>query len=144
MKRTASKIFSRAPVRSPRPARKSAARPPSTRPPPRAAQARVRKLASHGEDAAAERLIARPHRDRAAGSEALIPLDVADRIAEGEHPIKVVREWRNLTQQQLADAVEITQGYLSGIENGARQGPLALHQKLARALGVPLLTLIRD
>jgi DNA-binding XRE family transcriptional regulator len=143
MKRTASKMFSRAPVRPPRPARKSDARPPSTRP-PRAAQARVRKLASEAEDAAAERLIAHARRDLVAGREALIPLDVADRIAEGEHPIKVVREWRNLTQPQLADAVEITQGYLSGIENGTRQGPLALHQKLARALCVPLLTLIRD
>jgi DNA-binding XRE family transcriptional regulator len=96
------------------------------------------------EDAAAARLIARARRELAAGREILIPLAVADRLAEGENPIKVIRQWRKLTQQQLAAAAGISQGYLSEIENGGRQGPLALHQTLARVLEVPLQTLTRD
>ena len=35
-------------------------------------------------------------------------------------------------------AVGITQNYLSDLENGKRKGPLTLHQKFAKALGVPL------
>jgi hypothetical protein len=34
--------------------------------------------------------------------------------------------------------VEITQNYLSELETGKRKGPLELHQKIARFLGVPL------
>jgi DNA-binding XRE family transcriptional regulator len=112
---------------------------------PRTQYERLRALAAEAEEgAAAARLIARARRELAAGREVLLPLAVADRLADGESPIKVIREWRRLTQQQLAAAAGITQGYLSEIENEGRQGPLALHQTLARVLEVPLQTLTRD
>jgi DNA-binding XRE family transcriptional regulator len=112
---------------------------------PRAQYERLLALAAEAEEeAAAARLIARARRELAAGREVLIPLAVADRLADGENPVKVIREWRGLTQQQLAAAAGITQGYLSEIENRGRQGPLALHQTLARALNVQLQTLTRD
>jgi DNA-binding XRE family transcriptional regulator len=112
---------------------------------PRKDYDRLRALVAEAEeDAAAARLIARARRELAAGREVLIPLAVADRLADGENPVKVIRQWRKLMQQQLAAAAGITQSYLSGIEKGSRQGPLALHRKLARALDVPLQTLTRD
>ena len=43
-----------------------------------------------------------------------------------------------MTQAELVVAVGITQGYLSDLEAGKRKGPVALHQKIARALGVPI------
>jgi transcriptional regulator with XRE-family HTH domain len=39
---------------------------------------------------------------------------------------------------ELAGMIGITQGYLSDLESGKRKGTLELHQRTARALGVPL------
>ncbi len=39
------------------------------------------------------------------GEDELIPAEVVYAILDGENPIKVWREYRGLTQQQLADAV---------------------------------------
>ncbi len=50
----------------------------------------------------------------------------------------MLREWREHTQVELAMRVGIAQNYLSDLEAGKRKGPWELHQKIARALGVPL------
>jgi transcriptional regulator with XRE-family HTH domain len=50
----------------------------------------------------------------------------------------VLREFRGYKQVELVAAVGITQGYLSDLETGKRKGPLELHKKIARVLGVPL------
>lgn len=68
----------------------------------------------------------------------LLPLDVADALANGENPIRVLRRFRSFSQIELAGMIGITQGYLSDLESGKRKGTLELHQKTARALGVPL------
>ena len=72
------------------------------------------------------------------GTEVVLPQLIADRLAVGENPIRLVREWRDMSQVELATAVGIGQGYLSDLENGRRRGPAALMRKLARALAVPL------
>jgi transcriptional regulator with XRE-family HTH domain len=43
-----------------------------------------------------------------------------------------------MTQAELSDAVGMTQGYLSDLENGRRRGTAESLAKLARALRVPL------
>jgi transcriptional regulator with XRE-family HTH domain len=43
-----------------------------------------------------------------------------------------------MTQAELTESIGITQGYLFDLEAGKRKGPVALHQKIARALGVPI------
>jgi DNA-binding XRE family transcriptional regulator len=43
-----------------------------------------------------------------------------------------------MTQAELTESIGITQGYLFDLEAGKRKGPVALHQKIARALGVPM------
>lgn len=91
------------------------------------------------EDRQTARLVDRAMADIAAGMP-VFPLQVANRLVNGENPIRVLREFRGMTQAELAtsEGLQITQNYLSELETGKRKGPLALHQKLARVLGVPL------
>lgn len=109
---------------------------------PRAEYERLKALADEAiEDAGTARLVARAKKEVASGTP-LLPKEVVDRLTNGENPIRVLREFRGWTQVELVVAVSITQGYLSDLETGKRKGPLALHQKIARELGVPLELLI--
>lgn len=67
-----------------------------------------------------------------------VPAIVADRISDGKNPIRVWREYRDLTQDQLATMATITKPYLSQIEAGKRSPALTILRNLARALGVTL------
>ena len=105
---------------------------------PRADYERLKKLADEAmEDAGTARLVARARKD-VAGGMPLLPKETVDRLANGENPIRVLREFRGHTQLKFAAAVGIAQGYLSDLEAGKRKGPLQLHQTIARALNVPL------
>ena len=104
---------------------------------PRAEYERLMVLSNEAEeDIGTARLIARAKRDKGVR----LPLAVVEQLANGENPIRVLRQFRGMTQADLATAegVQITQNYLSDLETGKRKGPIALHRKLARALNVPL------
>ncbi|WBU31765.1 helix-turn-helix transcriptional regulator [Rhodopseudomonas palustris] len=90
------------------------------------------------EDSGTARLVAQAKRD-VAGGEPLLPIDVVERLANGENPIRVLRQFRGWTQAELATAerVGITQNYLSDLETGKRKGPFELHRKIADSLNVP-------
>jgi DNA-binding XRE family transcriptional regulator len=90
-----------------------------------------------GEDQGTVRIVRQARQDIAEGA-VLFPLSVVDCLANGENPIRVLRRWRDMTQEELSVSVGIPQGYLSDLETGKRKGPLELHRKLAKALGVPL------
>src|SRR5438094_7492373 len=90
------------------------------------------------EDVGTARIVRRAREALAAGREIVLPKSVVDRLASGVNPIRVLRESRDMTQAELVASVGITQGYLSDLEAGKRKGPVALHQKIARALGVPI------
>lgn len=75
--------------------------------------------------------------ERTRGEET-VPIDVVDRLLANENPLKVWREHRGMTLTELADKAGIGKGYLSQIERGTRQGPVATMQKLAGALNVDL------
>jgi DNA-binding XRE family transcriptional regulator len=107
---------------------------------PRAEYDRLKAIEQEAiEDAACQRLIDQAKKDVADGAP-LLPLATVQRLANGENPIRVLRQFRGMTQADLATAegVQITQNYLSDLETGKRQGPIALHRKLAKALDVPL------
>jgi DNA-binding XRE family transcriptional regulator len=105
---------------------------------PRAEYERLMGIAQEAqEDMGTARLVARAKKDIANGA-LLLPKNVVDRLANGENPIRVLRDFREESQIELAVRVGITQGYLSDLETGKRKGPLELHQKFAKALGVPL------
>lgn len=110
---------------------------------PRGEYDRLIALASEvQEDAAASRIVRSSTRAIKEGREVVLPKAVADRLANGENPVRVIREWRDMIQSELAVAVGISQNYLSEIETGRRKGPAELQKKFARALGVPMDLLI--
>src|SRR5690554_1622122 len=63
--------------------------------------------------------------------EELVPGDVVFAILDGENPVKVWREYRGMTQQQLAEAAEISPSYLSQIESGKRTGSAEVLKAIA-------------
>jgi len=73
-----------------------------------------------------------------AEGEELVPSEVTYAIMDGAHPIRVWREHRGLTQQQLAEAAGISVPYLSQIESGKRQGSAEVLAAIARELGLSL------
>jgi hypothetical protein len=47
-----------------------------------------------------------------------MPLGVFSRIVSGENPVKVIREWRGLTQAELARRADMHRVQLHDIETG--------------------------
>ena len=95
------------------------------------------KAEEFDEDEGTARLIERGRQEIESGA-LLLPLDVVDRLADGENPLRVFREWRALTQVDLAARSKLSQGYISDIESGRRTGTPAVLRQIADALQVPL------
>jgi DNA-binding XRE family transcriptional regulator len=74
----------------------------------------------------------------AARHDEAFPAAVAERLVAGETPLKVIREWRRLTQEQLEAAAGVPAQYISQIERraGGRNVGRKVAAKLAPALGV--------
>jgi DNA-binding XRE family transcriptional regulator len=72
------------------------------------------------------------------GEQEVIPGEVVNALLDGENPVKVWREFRLLTQQQLATAVGISAPYLSQIEKNRRTGTLEVLTAIAKELQVTL------
>lgn len=70
--------------------------------------------------------------------EELIPSQVAYALLDGKNPIRVWREYRALTQQQLAEKAGISKPYLSQLETGKRSGTTDILKTIAQALQVGL------
>jgi DNA-binding XRE family transcriptional regulator len=110
---------------------------------PRSDYDRLVALAAEAqEDASASRIVRNSIRALKEGREVALPKAVVDRLANGDNPVRVIREWRDMIQGELAVAVGISQNYLSEIETGRRKGPAELQKKFARVLGVPMDLLI--
>lgn len=74
----------------------------------------------------------------AAGEEELVPQEIANRLIDGENPVRVWRDYRGLSGRALAEAVGISAAYLSQIESGQRDGRFETMQRIAEALNVSL------
>lgn len=74
--------------------------------------------------------------------EELVPSKVVYALLEGENPIRVWREYRALTQQQLAEKAGISKPYLSQLESGKRHGATNVLNRIAQALTISLEDLI--
>jgi DNA-binding XRE family transcriptional regulator len=98
-----------------------------------------------GEDERTARLVAKSEAALAAGNEIELPAHVAEAIARGANPLRVVREWRGVTQMQLGEKkTGIGQSTISALESGTRRGTVAVWRQLARALRVPVDVLMPD
>jgi hypothetical protein len=100
-------------------------------------EALVVKTAEADEDAGTARLVARARGEIAAGAP-LLPKHVIDRLAKGDNPVRVLREWRDVTQLYLSFKTKLSQGYISDVETGRRKGAAAALRRIADALKVPL------
>ena len=101
------------------------------------------RVAEADEDAGTARIVARAREEIAEGG-VLLPKDVADRLANGENPVRVLREWRernkpgDMTQIYLSFKTGLSQGYISDIETGRRTGTVSALRLIADVLDVPL------
>jgi DNA-binding XRE family transcriptional regulator len=77
-------------------------------------------------------------RELAAGVDEVVPAALVERLANGENPLRVWREYRGLTQQALAEAAGIGKSYISQLEAGTKTGALGTLRALAAALNIDL------
>ncbi len=73
-----------------------------------------------------------------AGGEAPLSDAVSTAVLSGDSLLRAVRNWRGLTQTQLAEAAEIGQSFLSELENRAKSASQETAARLAKALNAPL------
>jgi DNA-binding XRE family transcriptional regulator len=79
------------------------------------------------------------------GEDEVLPAEVAKRLLSGEaHPLRIWREYRGLTQQQLAQAVGVGKSYISQIEAGKKQAAVGVLQALSRTLAVDMEDLVTE
>lgn len=100
-------------------------------------EALVARAAEADENMGTARLVARARKEVSAG-DPLLPKEVVDRLANGENAVRVFREWRDVTQMYLSFKTNLSQGYISDIENGRRIGTPAALRQIADVLKVPL------
>lgn len=66
-----------------------------------------------------------------------LPADILDQIvARSDHPVKILRKYRGMTQMELAHASGLSRPYLTEIETGKKDGSIAAIKALAAGLGV--------
>lgn len=78
----------------------------------------------------------------AAGRDELLPAAFADRLLDGESPLRIWRELRGLTQAALAQASGVNRVMIAEMESGRKSGSVATLQKLSAALRVSVDDLI--
>ncbi|MBL3608218.1 helix-turn-helix transcriptional regulator [Rhodovulum sulfidophilum] len=106
---------------------------------PRDEYERLREAAEDLEDILA---YDRAKADLAAGRDELVPAEFADRIIDGESPVRVYRDLRGLTQAALAEKAGINRVIVAEMETGRKQGSAQTLKKIADALGVTVDDLI--
>jgi DNA-binding XRE family transcriptional regulator len=74
----------------------------------------------------------------ARGEDVPLPAAVWTAIESGELPIRAIRKYRGLTQNDVAERAGLRQGYIADIEAGNKTGSAASLKAIAAALGVPL------
>ena len=66
------------------------------------------------------------------------PESLVDALVNGDHPIKVYRNYRRLTQQELADRIGKSKPYIAKLEAGERTGTIDVLARIAEVLEVDL------
>ena len=74
----------------------------------------------------------------ALGSEEYMPASVVNAILDGESPVKVYREYRKMTQAELAEKTGLSTDMIKKIEGGKSDGSLKSLKAIAAALTVDI------
>jgi ribosome-binding protein aMBF1 (putative translation factor) len=75
---------------------------------------------------------------RAVARRDYLTADEAERLLNGESPVRVWRDKRGLSQRALARAAGMQPGYLAEIETGRKPGSADALHRLSMALGVAM------
>jgi DNA-binding XRE family transcriptional regulator len=67
-----------------------------------------------------------------------VPIAVADALLAGQNPVRVWREFRGLTPEQLAESAGLRSAEVAQIEAGRRRGSREALGRIARALAVEI------
>ena len=79
-----------------------------------------------------------------ARGDARIPHAAAIAIIGGAHPVRALRDQRELTLRELSERSGVGVSYLSEIERGRKPGSVAALGRIAQALGVTIDALTID
>jgi ribosome-binding protein aMBF1 (putative translation factor) len=97
--------------------------------------------AARAEDAAsAARLAA----ERGSPVETTIPIEVVKAELDGAHPLRAWRDHRGWRQTELSAKSGVARDLIAQIETRRKNGSIQSLNRLARALGVPIESLIED
>ena len=84
----------------------------------------------------------REYREAKTVDEETYPSEVVNRLVlREESPVRVYREYRGLTQEQVAEKSGISRAYLAEIEIGRKRGSVETLKAIAEALDVDLTTI---
>jgi len=70
------------------------------------------------------------------GSDEIIPLEITERRLKGERALRIWREHRKLTQEQLAKKAKVSRALIAAIETKRKTGSVGTWKKLGAALDV--------
>jgi DNA-binding XRE family transcriptional regulator len=87
---------------------------------------------------------ARVATERGAPVETIVPLQVVKAKLDGAHPLKAWREYRGITQSELASRSGVARDLVAKIETRKRQGSVMTLERLGRALSIPIEALIAE
>lgn len=79
----------------------------------------------------------------ARGEDVALPAAVWTAIESGEHPIRAIRKFCGLTQNDVAERAGLRQGYIADIEGSKKTGSATSLKAIAAALGVPLDVIVK-
>ena len=82
--------------------------------------------------------------ERGSVVETTIPLQVVKAKLGGAHPLKAWREYRGITQADLASRSAVGRDLIAQIETRKKQGSIGTLDRLARALNIPIEALIAE
>lgn len=105
----------------------------------------IERLRDELEDIADAAFMQQLERDRKGGADTgeRLPSELVDRLLDsGAHPLRVWREHRGLTMQELEKKSGVKQSYISEIETRKKAGSLATMKVLADALNLTVDDLI--
>jgi DNA-binding XRE family transcriptional regulator len=94
--------------------------------------------------AADAELAARLAAERGIPVETTVPLQVVKAKLDGAHPLKAWREYRGITQVELASRSAVARDLIAQIETHKKQGSVTTLDRLARALSIPIAALIAE
>jgi DNA-binding XRE family transcriptional regulator len=70
------------------------------------------------------------------GKDELIPLEMTERRMRGEAALRIWRDYRGLTQEQLARKSKVSRALIAAIETQRKTGSVRTWKKLGQALDV--------